>query len=124
MWRLCTDTQHLPVLVTMGTGTSNSPPVASRQRMDWASFQTTLETLHLRSSFVTSVDVEASANLLVDMIREAQARATTPLPTSTSHGDDLPSSIKRRLQHKRRLRKLWTNIRCPKLKKEKRLVYI
>ncbi|GBP34480.1 hypothetical protein EVAR_29875_1 [Eumeta japonica] len=31
---------------------------------------------------------------------------------------DLPYSIKRRLRHKRRIHKLWTRTRCPKLKKE------
>ncbi|GBP21510.1 RNA-directed DNA polymerase from mobile element jockey [Eumeta japonica] len=86
------DTQHLPILVTVGSGTSNSPP--------------------------TTADVEASANLLVEKIKEAQARATTLLPSSTSHRGDLPLNIKRKLRLKRRLHKLWTRTRCPKLKKE------
>ncbi|GBP42180.1 Probable RNA-directed DNA polymerase from transposon BS [Eumeta japonica] len=78
------DTQHLPILVTVGSGTSNSPPVSVRQRVDWKSFESSLETLHLGSSFETAADVEASANLLVEKIKEAQARATTLLPSSTN----------------------------------------
>ncbi|GBP19939.1 Probable RNA-directed DNA polymerase from transposon X-element [Eumeta japonica] len=112
------DTQHLPILVTIGSGTSNSPPISVRQRVDWKSFELSLETLHLGSSFETAADVEASANLLVEKIKEAQARATTLLPSSTSRRGDLPLSIKRKLRLKRRLHKLWTRTRCPKLKKE------
>ncbi|GBP39185.1 hypothetical protein EVAR_26971_1 [Eumeta japonica] len=77
-----------------------------------------LEALHLGASFETAADVEVSANLLVDRIKEAQARATTLFPASTSRRGDLPLSIKRRIQHKRRPHKLWTHTRCPKLKKE------
>ncbi|GBP44122.1 Probable RNA-directed DNA polymerase from transposon X-element [Eumeta japonica] len=77
-----------------------------------------MQTLHLGSSFETATDVEASANLLVEKIKEAQARATTLLPSSTSRRGDLPLSIKRKLRLKRRLHKLWTRTRCPKLKKE------
>ncbi|GBP47149.1 hypothetical protein EVAR_36974_1 [Eumeta japonica] len=65
-----------------------------------------------------AADVEASANLLVDRIKGVQAKATTLLPTSTPRRGDLPPSIKRRLRHKRRLHKLWTCTRYPKLKKE------
>ncbi|GBP81490.1 Probable RNA-directed DNA polymerase from transposon BS [Eumeta japonica] len=62
------DTQHLPILVTVGSGTSNSPPVSVRLWLDvdWKSFESSLETLHLGSSFETAADVEASANLLVE----------------------------------------------------------
>ncbi|GBP53955.1 Probable RNA-directed DNA polymerase from transposon X-element [Eumeta japonica] len=88
------------------------------QRVDWKSFETSLETLHLGSSFETAADVETSVNLLVEKIKEAQARATTLLPSSTSRRGDLPLSIKRKLRLKRRLHKLWTRTRCPKLKKE------
>ncbi|GBP49207.1 Probable RNA-directed DNA polymerase from transposon X-element [Eumeta japonica] len=69
------DTQHLPILVAVGIGTSNSP-------------------------------------------QRGAGRTTTLFPTSTSRRDDLPPSIKRRLRRKRRLHKLWTRTRCPKLKKE------
>ncbi|GBP33314.1 Probable RNA-directed DNA polymerase from transposon X-element [Eumeta japonica] len=115
------DTQHLPILVTVGSDTSNSPPVSMRQRVDWKLFESSLETLHLGSSFETAADVEASANSLVKKIKEAQARATTLLPSSTSRRGDLPLNIKqasRKLRLKRRLHKLWTRTRCPKLKKE------
>ncbi|GBP31069.1 Probable RNA-directed DNA polymerase from transposon X-element [Eumeta japonica] len=112
------DMQHLPILVTVGFGTFNSPPVSVRQRLDWKSFESSLETLHLGSSFETAADVEASANLLVEKIKEAQARATTLLPSSTSRRGDLPLSIKRKLRLKRRLHKLWTRTHRPKLKKE------
>ncbi|GBP61948.1 hypothetical protein EVAR_45005_1 [Eumeta japonica] len=55
---------------------------------------------------------------MVDKIKEAQTRATTLLPVSTSRRGNLTLSIKRRLRLKRRLHKLWTRTRCPKLKKE------
>ncbi|GBP76204.1 Probable RNA-directed DNA polymerase from transposon X-element [Eumeta japonica] len=87
------DTQHLPILVTVGDTAPGS-------------------------SFETAADVEASANSLVKKIKEAQARATTLLPSSTSRRGDLPLNIKRKLWLKRRLHKLWTRTRCPKLKKE------
>ncbi|GBP61947.1 hypothetical protein EVAR_45004_1 [Eumeta japonica] len=41
------DTQHLLVLVTVRTGTSNSPPAAPRQRLDWENFEKFLEALYL-----------------------------------------------------------------------------
>ncbi|GBP10220.1 RNA-directed DNA polymerase from mobile element jockey [Eumeta japonica] len=112
------DTQLISILVTMGTGTSNSPQVTSMQRKDWKNFYTSLEALHLGAFFETTADVEASANLLVDRTRDAQAGPTTFLLKSTSRRGDLPPSIKRWLQHKRRLHKLWTSTRCSKLKKE------
>ncbi|GBP58729.1 hypothetical protein EVAR_35508_1 [Eumeta japonica] len=90
------DTQHLPILMTVGTSTSNSPPATLRQCMDWEKFQTSLEALHLGSSFKTAADVKASTNLLVNRIKEAQARATTLLPASTSRHVHLPLSIKKR----------------------------
>ncbi|GBP89614.1 hypothetical protein EVAR_57633_1 [Eumeta japonica] len=96
------DAQHLPILVTVGTDRSNSPPATWRQRMDWENFRTSLETLHLGSSFETVADMEASANILIDRRKEAQAKATTFLPTLTSRRGDLSPSIKRRLWHKRR----------------------
>ncbi|GBP91289.1 hypothetical protein EVAR_96489_1 [Eumeta japonica] len=74
------DTQHLPILVTVGTGTSNSPQATLRQRVEWENFQMFLEALYLGSSFETVADMEASANLLVDRIKVAQARATTLFP--------------------------------------------
>ncbi|GBP24353.1 RNA-directed DNA polymerase from mobile element jockey [Eumeta japonica] len=86
--------------------------------MDWENFQTSLEALHLGSSFETAADAKASANLLVDRIKEAQARTTTLLPASKFRCGDLHPSIERRLRHKRRLHKLWTRTRCSKLKKE------
>ncbi|GBP03462.1 Probable RNA-directed DNA polymerase from transposon X-element [Eumeta japonica] len=104
--------------VTVGTGTSNSSQAALRQRVDWENFEKSLEALHLGSSFEIAADVEASAKLLVDKIKETQVRATTLLPASTSRRGDLPLSIKRRLRFKRRLHKLWTGTRCPKLKQE------
>ncbi|GBP91108.1 hypothetical protein EVAR_100409_1 [Eumeta japonica] len=94
--------QHLPIIVTMRTGNSNSSPVAARQGMDWELFKATQETLHLGFLFETTVDVEVSTNFRVDRIRKAQARATNLLPTSTSRRSDLPPSIKRRLRHKHR----------------------
>ncbi|GBP39726.1 Probable RNA-directed DNA polymerase from transposon X-element [Eumeta japonica] len=62
----------------------NSPPAATRQRLDLETFQTFLETLHLGSSFATAADVEATVNLLVNRIREAQSRATALLLSPTS----------------------------------------
>ncbi|GBP49143.1 hypothetical protein EVAR_80811_1 [Eumeta japonica] len=61
-----------------------------RQRVDWKSFETSLETQYLGSSFETAADVEASANLVVEKIKEAQIRAMTLLPSSTSRRGDLP----------------------------------
>ncbi|GBP16393.1 Probable RNA-directed DNA polymerase from transposon X-element [Eumeta japonica] len=95
-----TNTQHLHTFVTVRTGTSNSPQATSRQRVDWENFQTSLEALHLRSSFETAADMDA---------------ATT---ASTSRRGDLPLSIKRKIRHKLRLHKRWTRNRYPKLKKE------
>ncbi|GBP53842.1 hypothetical protein EVAR_42562_1 [Eumeta japonica] len=80
--------------------------------------KTFLETLYLGFSFATAEDVDASANLLVDKIREAQFSATTLLSVPTSRRRNMPLSIKTRLRRKRRLLKLWTRIRSPKLKSE------
>ncbi|GBP60599.1 hypothetical protein EVAR_50963_1 [Eumeta japonica] len=93
------NTQPLSILVNVGTGMPYSPPATSRQYMDWEDFQTSLETLHLGSLFETAANMEASANLLVDRIREAQSRATTLLLASTSCRSDLLQNIKMRLRH-------------------------
>ncbi|GBP20940.1 Probable RNA-directed DNA polymerase from transposon X-element [Eumeta japonica] len=52
--------------------------------------------------------------------RESVCRTYEALgrPSSTSRRGDLPLNIKRKLRLKRRLHKLWTRTRCPKLKKE------
>ncbi|GBP37249.1 RNA-directed DNA polymerase from mobile element jockey [Eumeta japonica] len=82
--------------------------------MNWEKFQTSLEALYLGSSFKSAVDVTASANLLVDKIREAQARVTTLLPTSRLVAVTCPRTSKG--GYGTNAGKLWTH--CPKLKKE------
>ncbi|GBP12453.1 hypothetical protein EVAR_75862_1 [Eumeta japonica] len=75
-------------------------------------------TLHLESSFATAADVDTVANQLVNKISRTLSIDTTHLPISTSRRGGLFLHIKVRLQQKRRLHKLWTSTRCPKLKNE------
>ncbi|GBP13167.1 hypothetical protein EVAR_93127_1 [Eumeta japonica] len=89
-----TDTQYLPILITVGIGARHLPPQTVRQHTDWVTFKASLETLHLGSSFATAADVNTLANQLVSKIRRVQFMATILLLISTSRRKDLPSHIK------------------------------
>ncbi|GBP13802.1 hypothetical protein EVAR_8019_1 [Eumeta japonica] len=104
------DTQHLPILITVGVVRHLlSRPMG--QRMDWTAFQNSLETLNLRYPLETPKDVEEAAEILVDRIREAQRNAMASQPIKTSRRGNLPFHVREKMQQKRRLHKLWIRTR-------------
>ncbi|GBO99564.1 hypothetical protein EVAR_717_1 [Eumeta japonica] len=92
------DRQHLPILITVGIRARHSLPRPTRQRMYWAVFPKSFDTLPLGSFLETPNDVEAAASLLVNRIKEAQQTATTFHPVQTScRGTKKINTLARRL---------------------------
>ncbi|GBP91632.1 hypothetical protein EVAR_65530_1 [Eumeta japonica] len=60
------DTQHLPILIIVTIGARHFSQQNRRQRIDWAAFEASLETLYLESSFATAVDMDTVAKQLMN----------------------------------------------------------
>ncbi|GBP00480.1 RNA-directed DNA polymerase from mobile element jockey [Eumeta japonica] len=66
----------------------------------------------------TPKDVEEAVNILVNRIRKAQQTAMVSQPVQILRRGDLLLRFREKMQQKRRLHKLWTHTRCPRLRKK------
>ncbi|GBP91286.1 RNA-directed DNA polymerase from mobile element jockey [Eumeta japonica] len=112
------DTQHLPILITLGTTAHMTPARPSTHRTDWSAFKSTLEELHIGKSFSCPEEVDTAAQRLTEKVQAAYSAAITRLPARTSRRWDLPPHLKLALQKKCNLQKLWARTRCPRIKRE------
>ncbi|GBP58049.1 Probable RNA-directed DNA polymerase from transposon X-element [Eumeta japonica] len=112
------DTQHLPILITLGTTAHMTPVRPTSHRTDWDAFRSALEELHFGKSFSCPEKIDTAAQRLTEKVQAAYSAATTRLPAQTSRRWDLPSRLKLALQKKRNLQKLWARTRCPRIKRE------
>ncbi|GBP65548.1 RNA-directed DNA polymerase from mobile element jockey [Eumeta japonica] len=112
------DTQHLPILITLGTTAHMTPARPRTHRIDWDAFRSALEELHIGKSFSCLEEVDTAAQRLTEEVQAAYSAATTRLPAQTSRRWDLPPHLKLALQKKRNLQKLWARTRCPRIKRE------
>ncbi|GBP62578.1 RNA-directed DNA polymerase from mobile element jockey [Eumeta japonica] len=112
------DTQHLPILITLGTTAHMTPARPPTHRTDWDAFRSALEELHIGKSFSCPEEVDTAAQRLTEKVQAAYSAATTRLPAQTSRRWDLPPHLKLALQNKRNLQKLWARTRCPRIKCE------
>ncbi|GBP28749.1 Probable RNA-directed DNA polymerase from transposon BS [Eumeta japonica] len=102
-----TDTQHLPILITLGTTAHLTPARPQTHRTNWSAYQHALEELHIGKSFSSPEEVDSAALRLNYEIQAAYSPATTHLPAATCRRWDLPLRLQRALQHKRNLKRLW-----------------
>ncbi|GBP76656.1 RNA-directed DNA polymerase from mobile element jockey [Eumeta japonica] len=112
------DTQHLPILITLGTTAHMTPALPQTHRTDWDAFRSALGELHIGKSFSCPEEVDTAAQRLTEEVQAAYSAATTRLPARTSRRWDLPPHLKLALQKKRNLHKLWARTRCPRIKRE------
>ncbi|GBP89928.1 RNA-directed DNA polymerase from mobile element jockey [Eumeta japonica] len=112
------DTQHLPILITLGTTAHMTPARPPTHRTDWDAFRSALEELHICKSFSCPEEVDTAAQRLTEEVQAAYSAATTRLPAQKSRRWDLPPHLKLALQKKHNLQKLWARTRCPRIKRE------
>ncbi|CAG5015558.1 unnamed protein product [Parnassius apollo] len=111
------NTQHLPILITLGTKAVTSPPRAVKTKIDWRLYHQHLqERPPVHTPINSADDVEAAATRISTCIQEALNAASTIVPL-TGRKEELPLRLRVQLNHKRALRKLWARTRCPRVKR-------
>ncbi|GBP53744.1 hypothetical protein EVAR_84227_1 [Eumeta japonica] len=65
------DTQHLPLLITLGSIAHMTPARPPTHRTNWSAYKHTLEELHIGKSFSCPEDVDLAAQHLTDKIQTA-----------------------------------------------------
>ncbi|GBP75692.1 RNA-directed DNA polymerase from mobile element jockey [Eumeta japonica] len=78
------DTQHLPILITLGTTAHITPARPQTHRTDWSAYQHALEELHIGKFFSCPEKVDLAAHYLIEIVQTAYSAATTHLPAPTS----------------------------------------
>ncbi|GBP37483.1 hypothetical protein EVAR_79416_1 [Eumeta japonica] len=101
------DTQHLSILITLGTTAHLTPARPDTHRTNWSLNQRALEELHIGKSSSSPEEVDSAAQRLNHEIQIAYGAATTHLPAPTCRRWDLPPCLQRALQHKRNLGAAW-----------------
>ncbi|CAG4946348.1 unnamed protein product [Parnassius apollo] len=110
------DSQHLPILITLGLKAVTTLPRTVKTRVDWRLYHKHLqERPPAHHPLNTADDVEAAATNITKAIQEALNAASTIVPMSTRR-DVLPRHISVQIRRKRALRRLWARSRCPRIK--------
>ena len=112
------NTQHLPILITLGLAADFTAARAPRPRVNWSAYQSALTDLTLGGPVSTVEDVEAAASYITERIQLAKEAASSNPPAVTCRRDELPANLRFDLQRKRRLHRLWARTRCPRVKRE------
>ncbi|GBP87700.1 Probable RNA-directed DNA polymerase from transposon BS [Eumeta japonica] len=89
------DTQHLPLLIMLGTTVHMTPARPPTHRPDWSAFKSALEELQIGKSFSCPEEVDMSTHILTEKVQAAYSAETTRLPAKTSCRWDLPPHLTR-----------------------------
>ncbi|CAG4936289.1 unnamed protein product [Parnassius apollo] len=110
------NSQHLPILITLGLKAVTTPPRAFKTRVDWRLYHQHLQERPPAHHPLNKVDdVKAAATRMTKAIQEALHAASTIVPIS-ARKDDLPLLISVQIRRKRALRRLWARTHCPRIK--------
>ncbi|KAJ2939362.1 hypothetical protein O0L34_g13456 [Tuta absoluta] len=110
-----TGSDHQPVLISIEESPARADPPPPRSKTDWEEYARHFEGTITSRPIQTAQDVEELACSISQQVRDAIDRATTSLP-SGGRLKPLPANIRRMIEEKRQLRKLWQRCRCPQMK--------
>ncbi|KAG7294806.1 hypothetical protein JYU34_022823 [Plutella xylostella] len=112
------DTQHVPLLITVGINSEFRIQRPPRRTVDWAAYRSAMDAFSFDGQLTTPAEVESAASVITSAIKTAQEAATTIQEQKSHRREELPAHLRADLRRKRELQKLWARTRCPRVKRD------